>query len=82
MDFSTKTAYDFPGTEGFLKVWNNPDFTFLRFAQQFLGTCGVCDFCKHSDTRDPANFEILDHLLDKWRPSTLPAKPWVEPEAD
>jgi hypothetical protein len=82
VDFSTRTAYNFPKIKGFLKVWNNPELTFLRSAQQFPGTCSVCDFCKHSDTRDPANFEILNHLLEEWQPSSPPAKPWVEPQAD
>ncbi len=67
VDFSTRTAFDFPDAAHFLELWNNPVFVRLRTAQQRRGVSRVCDACRGMDTRDPDHFGDLDALLREWR---------------
>jgi molybdenum cofactor biosynthesis enzyme MoaA len=63
LDLSRRTAFQFPGTEEFTRLWRNPVFTLLRRAQREPGVSPVCDACRHTDTRDPRHFPRLERLV-------------------
>jgi hypothetical protein len=60
LDLSRRTAFRFPGTGEFLKLWRNPVFTLLRQAQHRHGLSPVCDTCRGRDTRAPDAFQRLE----------------------
>ncbi len=60
LDFSRKTSFRFPNSDGFIDLWNNPIFSQLRQAQHQRDVCEVCDLCQAKDTRDPKEFECLE----------------------
>ncbi len=63
LELSRTTAFRFPMEAGFLELWTNPVFRLLRTAQSQPGLCKVCDHCRKKDTRDPANFRVLEQLV-------------------
>lgn len=67
VDFSTRTTFDFPDTQGFRQIWNSPTLVKLRAAQTRAGLSKVCDACRRTDTRDPESFEQMQELLKDWR---------------
>jgi sulfatase maturation enzyme AslB (radical SAM superfamily) len=67
VDFSTRTTFDFPDTQGFRRTWNSPVLVKLRAAQTQAGLSRVCDACRRTDSRDPENFEQMQELLKDWR---------------
>jgi uncharacterized Fe-S cluster-containing radical SAM superfamily protein len=71
VDFSTQLGFDFPCTDGFLKLWNHPIFVKLRTAQQQPGLSEVCDVCRGCDTRHPDTFSAIETLLQPWRPAPV-----------
>jgi MoaA/NifB/PqqE/SkfB family radical SAM enzyme len=68
VDFSTRTAFDFPDAAGFMDLWNSPTFVKLRVGQRWAGISPVCDACRRMDSRDPSNFPGLEKLLEEWKP--------------
>jgi MoaA/NifB/PqqE/SkfB family radical SAM enzyme len=68
VDFSTRTAFDFPDDAGFMDLWNSPTFVKLRAGQRWAGISPVCDACRGMDSRDPSNFPKLEKLLEEWKP--------------
>lgn len=68
IDFSTRTAFDFPDSREFLRLWNSEVFVKLRRAQRSPGLSPVCDACQGMDSRDPGNFERMGALLQEWQP--------------
>jgi hypothetical protein len=71
VDYSTDLAFDFPGSAGFLALWNHPIFVKLRGAQQTPGLSPVCDTCRGCDTRHPESFKELNTLLAALRTQTV-----------
>jgi len=67
VDFSDRMPFNFPDSEGWLDLWNNPVLVRLRAAQRHSGISKVCDLCRNLDSRDPACFADLDELLREWR---------------
>ena len=63
LDLSRRTAFRFPGSEDFARLWHNPVFTLLRRAQREPGLSPVCDTCRVTDTRDPQHFPRLERLV-------------------
>jgi molybdenum cofactor biosynthesis enzyme MoaA len=63
LDLSRRTAFRFPRTEEFTRLWHNPVFTLLRRAQREPGLSPVCDACRATDTRDPRHFPRLERLV-------------------
>jgi molybdenum cofactor biosynthesis enzyme MoaA len=63
LDLSRRTAFRFPDTDGFTRLWQNPVFTLLRRAQREAGVSPVCDACRATDTRDPQHFPRLERLV-------------------
>lgn len=67
VDFSRRTAFRFPGEQGFMELWRNPVLTHLRKAQHRPGICRVCDSCRGGNTRDPKNFSRLEKEVDLFK---------------
>jgi MoaA/NifB/PqqE/SkfB family radical SAM enzyme len=63
LDLSMRTAFRFPGTNEFIRLWQNPVFTMLRQAQRRPGVSEVCDICRGADTRDPKHFPRLERAV-------------------
>jgi len=70
VDLSRQTAFRFPDIKGFLKLWQNPVFTYLRKAQHEESICEVCDICRLKDTRNPSEFALLERVVGQF------AKKW------
>lgn len=66
LDLSRHTKFDFPDSQAFLRLWNNPIFVKLREGQRHPGLVAVCDVCRCKDSRDPGNFRELDKLIVDW----------------
>jgi hypothetical protein len=71
VDYSKELAFDFPGTAGFLDLWNHPIFVKLRKAQRTPGLSPVCDICRGCDTRHPDTFATLNAALKHMRPQPV-----------
>ncbi len=67
VDFSTRMTFNFPDLRGFRETWNSPVLVRLRAAQTRAGLSRVCDACRHTDSRDPENFERMQELLKEWQ---------------
>jgi MoaA/NifB/PqqE/SkfB family radical SAM enzyme len=81
VDLSEETGFDFPVAEAdFLEFWNNPLHRHLREAQSRRGTCAVCDVCRSTDTRDPAEFPRMEELIATWQDTRNVAR-FVRPGA-
>ena len=68
VDFSAETGFDFPADEAaFLSFWNNPLHRHLREAQSRRDLSKVCDVCRSTDTRDPAEFPRMEGVIAAWQ---------------
>jgi molybdenum cofactor biosynthesis enzyme MoaA len=74
LDLSRQTAFRFPDTEGFLRLWRNHIFTMLRQAQHERGISEVCDVCRKIDTRDPTHFPVLQRLVAEFTRKHVPQR--------